>query len=114
MATYTPPPYFPQGSLAPPDKKRYRKFKLLMTLLAVIIIGIIGAVGGAGVIGLAARHVGRGSGHQRNRTTVAQHTHLLQATFKCRARRRQDTRRKLDQAARCECMRQHGTIAGAP
>jgi hypothetical protein len=28
MATYTPPPYFPQGSLAPPDKRRYRKFKL--------------------------------------------------------------------------------------
>jgi len=44
MATYTPPPYFPQGSLAPPDKKRYRKFKLLMTLLALAILGVIGAV----------------------------------------------------------------------
>jgi hypothetical protein len=45
MATYTPPPYFPQGSLAPPDKKRYRKFKLLMTLLALVILGVTGAVG---------------------------------------------------------------------
>jgi hypothetical protein len=45
MATYTPPPYFPQGSLAPPDKRRYRKFKLLLTLLALGILGIIGAAG---------------------------------------------------------------------
>ena len=45
MATYTPPPYFPQGSLAPPDKSRYRKFKLLMTLLAVLLILFIGAAG---------------------------------------------------------------------
>jgi nitrate reductase NapE component len=45
MATYTPPPYFPQSSLAPPDKNRYRKFKLLMTLLALVILGVIGAVG---------------------------------------------------------------------
>ena len=43
MATYTPPPYFPQGSLAPPDKKRYRKFKLLMTALAVLLILLTGA-----------------------------------------------------------------------
>ena len=43
MATYTPPPYFPQGSLAPPDKKRYRKFKLLMTALAVLLILLAGA-----------------------------------------------------------------------
>ena len=45
MATYTPPPYFPQSSLAPPDKSRYRKFKLLMTLLALVILGLIGVVG---------------------------------------------------------------------
>ena len=45
MDTYTPPPYFPQGSLAPPNKSRYRKFKLLMTLLALILIGLIGAAG---------------------------------------------------------------------
>lgn len=45
MATYTPPPYFPQGSLAPPDKTRYRKFKLLMTALALLLVLIIGAAG---------------------------------------------------------------------
>jgi hypothetical protein len=45
MATYTPPPYFPQGSLAPPDKNRYRKFKLLMAALALLLILIIGAAG---------------------------------------------------------------------
>ena len=45
MATYTPPPYFPQGSLAPPDKKRYRKFKLMMTLLAVVLVAILAGVG---------------------------------------------------------------------
>jgi flagellar basal body-associated protein FliL len=45
MATYTPPPYFPQGSLAPPDKNRYRKFKLLMTLLAVVIIALLAGLG---------------------------------------------------------------------
>jgi hypothetical protein len=43
MATYTPPPYFPQGSLAPPDKGRYRRFKLLMTLLALLVVAIVGA-----------------------------------------------------------------------
>ena len=45
MATYTPPPYFPQGSLAPPDKNRYRRFKLLMTLLALLLVGLIAAAG---------------------------------------------------------------------
>jgi hypothetical protein len=45
MATYTPPPYFPQGSLAPPDKNRYRRFKVLMTLLALLLIGIASAAG---------------------------------------------------------------------
>jgi len=47
MATYTPPPYFPQGSLSPPDKKRYRKFKLAIfgvVLLVLLILG--GAVAG--------------------------------------------------------------------
>lgn len=45
MATYTPPPYFPQGSLAPADKNRYRKFKLLMVLLSVLLVGLIAAAG---------------------------------------------------------------------
>ena len=49
MATYTPPPYFPQGSLNPPDKNRYRKFKLMMAggvilLLAVVVGAIVGIV----------------------------------------------------------------------
>ncbi|MBV9957540.1 MAG: hypothetical protein JO360_03930 [Acidobacteria bacterium] len=49
MATYTPPPYFPQNSLAPPDKNRYRKFKLLMAgvvLLLLLLLGgaLVGAV----------------------------------------------------------------------
>jgi len=45
MATYTPPPYFPQGSLAPPDKNRYRRFKLMMALLALVIIGLVAGAG---------------------------------------------------------------------
>ena len=45
MATYTPPPYFPQGSLAPADKNRYRKFKLVMMLLALLLIVIVAAAG---------------------------------------------------------------------
>ena len=45
MATYTPPPYFPQGSLAPPDKNRYRKFKLVLTLLAVLLVLILAGAG---------------------------------------------------------------------
>lgn len=45
MATYTPPPYFPQGSLAPPDKSRYRRFKLLMALLGLLVVLVIGAAG---------------------------------------------------------------------
>lgn len=48
MATYTPPPYFPQSSLAPPDKNRYRKFKLIVfcaaTLVLVFLAGIAWAV----------------------------------------------------------------------
>ena len=42
MATYTPPPYFPQGSLAPPDAKRYRKFKLIIALVCVILFLVLG------------------------------------------------------------------------
>lgn len=45
MATYTPPPYFPQGSLAPPDKSRYRKFKIVMAVVALLVIGLIAAAG---------------------------------------------------------------------
>jgi hypothetical protein len=45
MATYTPPPYFPQGSLAPANKNRYRRFKLMMALLALVLVVLIGAAG---------------------------------------------------------------------
>ena len=45
MATYTPPPYFPQGSLAPADKNRYRKFKLVMLALALLLVLVVGAAG---------------------------------------------------------------------
>ncbi len=45
MATYTPPPYFPQSSLAPPDKNRYRKFKLMMALLGLLLVLLLGALG---------------------------------------------------------------------
>jgi hypothetical protein len=45
MATYTPPPYFPQSSLAPADKNRYRKFKLIMTLVAVLVVAVLAAAG---------------------------------------------------------------------
>ena len=49
MATYTPPPYFPQSSLAPANESRYRKFKLavfgidlfLLLLLGGAVVGII-------------------------------------------------------------------------
>jgi len=45
MATYTPPPYFPQGSLAPPDRNRYRKFKLILAAGAVFGIALLAGVG---------------------------------------------------------------------
>ena len=45
MATYTPPPYFPQSSLSPPDEKRYRKFKLALfggaALILLILTGVV-------------------------------------------------------------------------
>ena len=45
MATYTPPPYFPQGSLAPPDKNRYRKFKLVIVLVSLLLLAVIAGAG---------------------------------------------------------------------
>ena len=44
MATYTPPPYFPQGSLAPPDKNRYKKFKLAVVGIAVLLLLLLGGI----------------------------------------------------------------------
>ncbi len=45
MATYTPPPYFPQSSLAPPDKNRYLKFKLAMVGLGLLLLGLLIGLG---------------------------------------------------------------------
>ena len=42
MATYTPPPYFPQGSLAPPDPSRYRKFKLVIAAVIILLLLLSG------------------------------------------------------------------------
>lgn len=45
MATYTPPPYFPQGSLAPPDQNRYKKFKLAMVAALILLVLMLGGMG---------------------------------------------------------------------
>jgi len=44
MATYTPPPYFPQSSLSPPDEKRYRRFKLIVAGAIVSVLLVLGGV----------------------------------------------------------------------
>ncbi len=44
MATSTPPPYFPQSSLSPPDEKRYRKFKLAVFGGIVLVLLLVGGV----------------------------------------------------------------------
>jgi cell division septal protein FtsQ len=48
MATSTPPPYFPQSSLSPPDEKRYRKFKLAIAAGVILVLLILGGI----VVGL--------------------------------------------------------------
>jgi len=45
MATYTPPPYFPQSSLTPPDKHRYLKFKLIVGAVVVLILMVLIGIG---------------------------------------------------------------------
>ncbi len=46
--TDTPPPYFPQNPLSPPDPERYRKFKLAVagcvTLIVLFMVGLIGGL----------------------------------------------------------------------
>lgn len=42
MATSTPPPYFPQSSLSPPDEHRYRKFKLIVAGIVTLLLLILG------------------------------------------------------------------------
>jgi len=47
MATYTPPPYFPQSSLSPPDENRYRRFKLMVAGIIVLLVTMAaGAIAG--------------------------------------------------------------------
>ena len=48
MATFTPPPYFPQSSLAPPDKNRYLKFKLTVIGVTILLLLLLGGA----VVGL--------------------------------------------------------------
>ena len=45
MATYTPPPYFPQSSLAPPDKNRYKKFKLMIVCVCLLVFFVLAGIG---------------------------------------------------------------------
>jgi hypothetical protein len=45
MATYTPPPYFPQSSLAPPDKNRYKKFKVIVFGVGLLLVLLLVALG---------------------------------------------------------------------
>ncbi|HVS21254.1 MAG TPA: hypothetical protein VHD88_05360 [Pyrinomonadaceae bacterium] len=44
MATYTPPPYFPQSSLSPPDKNRYRKFKVAVFAVVFALLFVVGGI----------------------------------------------------------------------
>jgi hypothetical protein len=48
MPTATPPPYFPQNPLLPPDENRARKVKLALAgcllLLLLLVAGIIAGV----------------------------------------------------------------------
>lgn len=44
MATYTPPPYFPQSSLSPPDPHRYRKFKLALLGVIILLLSLLGGL----------------------------------------------------------------------
>ena len=45
MATYTPPPYFPQGSLAGKDEGRYRKLKLAVAAIACLLLLLLVGLG---------------------------------------------------------------------
>jgi hypothetical protein len=42
MATYTPPPYFPQSSLSPASSARYRKFKIIAAGVIILLLAILG------------------------------------------------------------------------
>ncbi|HZH33032.1 MAG TPA: hypothetical protein VEY11_19860 [Pyrinomonadaceae bacterium] len=48
MPTSTPPPYFPQNSLLPPDESRARKVKLALAgcllLLLLLVAGLVAGI----------------------------------------------------------------------
>ncbi|HJU54069.1 MAG TPA: hypothetical protein VJ715_05840 [Pyrinomonadaceae bacterium] len=47
MPTETPPPYFPQGQLSPPDEGRARKTKMMLFgCLALLLVVFGGALVG--------------------------------------------------------------------
>ena len=48
MPTDTPPPYFPQKSLSPPDEGRAKKMKLALIGCLVLLL----VVGGGAIVGL--------------------------------------------------------------
>ena len=49
MATQTPPPYFPQGSLAPPDEGRYRRFKIIVAGIIGLLLLVFGGIAAGAV-----------------------------------------------------------------
>jgi hypothetical protein len=45
MPTETPPPYFPQGSLMPPDPNRWRKIKGgLIGCVALVVLALVALI----------------------------------------------------------------------
>jgi hypothetical protein len=44
MPTSTPPPYFPQNSLLPPDENRARKVKLAIAGCLILVLLFVAAV----------------------------------------------------------------------
>lgn len=44
MATEAPPPYLPQGSLAPSDGRRYRTFRIAVFALGGLLLLLIGGI----------------------------------------------------------------------
>jgi hypothetical protein len=50
MATYTPPPYFPQN-IAPPDPEEMRKRRMrFYGCIGLLMVGLIGALVGLAVL----------------------------------------------------------------
>ncbi len=42
MPTSTPPPYFPQNPLLPPDENRARKFKFALVGCLILLLLLVG------------------------------------------------------------------------